>query len=123
MATHLQQQVAAGVVCGVCKVEVKDSDMRLECTSLRPDCQREYHATCVVAKFRHLYRTKQLEVPQDEKSKWRCMACSDICAVCTPATRIGAGQPFYVCGFCGAKAHQRHWRAEEKTCFYCCVPM
>jgi hypothetical protein len=124
LESHLQKQVASGMVCGVCKVELKDSDTRLECKSLRPACQRVYHATCVANKFRHLYHTKQLAVPQDVKAKWRCMACSDICAVCAPATKIGAGQPYYVCGFCREKAHQGHWRAEEdKICFYCFAPM
>jgi hypothetical protein len=119
-ATHFQQQVAAGVVCSVCKVDLKDSDTWLECTSLRPNCQRKYHITCVVAKFSHLYRTKQLEVPQDKKAKWRCMSCSDMCAVCVPAAKIVANQPFYNCCNCGSKAHQDHWaKGGDKICFYC----
>ena len=121
----LQALVAEGQACGVCQAELKDSDVRLECTALRPyDCLREYHPRCVAERFGHLYRRKELATPQPRDSKWRCMVCSDICAVCAPAARIVANEPFYVCGFCGSKAHQRHWSAgEEKMCFYCHVPM
>ena len=92
--------------------------------SLRPNCDREYHHTCVVGQFSHLYRPKEVAVPQQRESKWRCMVCSDMCAVCVPATKIVANQPFYRCGVCGAKAHQRHWGAGDvKICSYCRMSM
>ena len=63
-------------------------------------------------------------VPQDKKAKWRCMSCSDMCAVCVPAAKIVANQPFYKCCNCGSKAHQDHWsNGGEKMCFYCRLPM
>ena len=90
----LQELVAAGQACGVCQAELADSDVRLECTSQRPNCQREYHPLCVGGRFGHLYRAKDLTIPQPEESKWRCMVCSDVCAVCAPAARIGPNEPF-----------------------------
>ena len=123
-AAALHELVAAGLACGVCKAELKVSDVRLECTSLRPNCLREYHPLCVGGQFGHLYRAKELAVPQPIDSKWRCMVCSDMCAACVPAAKIGAHQPFYRCCVCGAKAHQRHWSAgDDKICFYCSMPM
>jgi hypothetical protein len=62
---------------------------------------------------------KDVAEPQLPESTWRCMICSDLCAVCVPAARIGSKYPFYRCGNCEAKAHQQHWRAEDdKLCFY-----
>ena len=80
---------------------------------------------CVVGQFGNLYRAKDVAVPQLRESTWRCMICSDLCAVCVPAARIGCKYPFYRCGSCGAKAHQHHWRAGDhhKLCFYCRLPM
>jgi len=123
-AAALLHQMAGGLLCGVCQGEVKTSDARLECTSLRPNCEREYHHACVIGQFGHLYRTKEVAVPQTRDSRWRCMVCSDMCAVCVPAAKIGANQPFYRCGSCGAKAHQLHWRPEDvKMCVYCRISM
>jgi len=123
-AAALLQQMAGGLLCGVCQGDIKASDARLECTSLRPNCEREYHHACVLDQFGHLYCNKEVAVPQPQNSKWRCMVCSDMCAVCTPATKIVANQPFYRCGFCGAKAHQRHWHAGDvMICVYCRVSM
>jgi hypothetical protein len=48
----------------MCGGEFKAGDARLECTSLRPDCQREYHLACVVGQFGNLYRAKDVAVPQ-----------------------------------------------------------
>ena len=93
------------------QAELADSDVRLECTSQRPNCQRKYHPLCVGRRFGHLYRAKDLTIPQPEDSKWRCMVCSDVCAVCAPAAKIEPNEPFYRCGCCGSKAHQRHWSA------------
>ena len=125
-ALLLQEHVASGLVCGVCKVELFDTDECLECTSKVPDCERQYHATCVVTGFGKLYSQKELKMPQPRQSKWRCMACSDICVVCVPATKIvaGAAHAFYRCQYCKAKAHQHHWQdGESKICFYCRLPM
>ena len=47
-ALQHQLQVASGVLCGVCKVEVFDDDEYFECTSFAPNCQRQYHAKCVL---------------------------------------------------------------------------
>jgi hypothetical protein len=121
----LRQQMVAGLVCGVCRGELKAGAAKLECTSLRPDCQREYHPECVVGpQFGRLYRASEVAVPQPRDSKWRCMVCADVCAVCVPAAKIVAHEPFYRCGYCGAKAHQRHWHAgEDKICFFCHLRM
>jgi hypothetical protein len=106
-AAALQQRMAEGLLCGVCRGDIKAADARLECTSLRPNCDRDHH-TCVVGQFSHLYRPKEVAVEQQREAKWRCMVCSDMCAVCVdqdcgelallPVRRSGA------------KAHQRHWR-------------
>jgi hypothetical protein len=101
-AATLQELVAASQACGVCQAELADSDVRLECTS-QPNCQREYHLLCVGDWFGHLYRAKDLSIPQPKDSKWRCMLCSDVCAVCAPATRFGPNEPFYAAAAVGQK--------------------
>ncbi len=45
----------------------------------------------------------EVKVPQPRKSKWRCMACAEVCAVCVPAAKILNGEAFYRCGFCKAE--------------------
>ena len=77
-ALQHQLQVASGVLCGVCKVEVFDDDECFECTSFAPNCQRQYHAKCVLTGFGHLYAPHEVKVPQPRNSMWRCMACADI---------------------------------------------
>ena len=119
-AASVQQPVSAGLVCAVCRCELTAGDARLKCQSKRPICGREYHSACVVSRFGHLYGARTVAVPQSTDSKWRCMVCSDMCAVCVPAAKIVANQPFYNCCNCGSKAHQDHWaNGGEKICFYC----
>ena len=84
----LQELVTAGQACGVCQAELADSDVRLECTS-QSNCQREYHPLCVGDWFGHLYRAKDLSIPQPKDSKWRCMLCSDVCASARPQLGLG----------------------------------
>ena len=108
-AASVQQPVSAGLVCAVCRCELTAGYARLKCRSKRPICGREYHSACVVSRFGHLYGARTVAVPQSTDSKWRCMVCSDMCAVCVPAAKIVANQPFYNCCNCGSKAHQDHW--------------
>ena len=61
--------VETGLLCGVCKIELFDADECLECTSLSPACERQYHAACVQKVFGHLYPT--LRMPQPRNSTWR----------------------------------------------------
>jgi hypothetical protein len=123
-ALKLRRGVASGLLCGICKFELFDTDACLECTSWQPRCERQYHVACVRAQFGHMYTGQQLQCPQPRKSTWRCMACSNVCATCVPAAWIKPFQAFYRCGFCGAEAHQHHWSADDsKQCFYCRLPM
>jgi hypothetical protein len=112
-ALELWRAVDTGLLCEVCKKEVFDEDTCLECTSLSPACDRQYHAACVKKQFGHLYST--LIIPQPFESTWRCMVCSDMCATCVPAAKILPGQAlkFFTCGYCGARAHQSQFHCIE----------
>ena len=119
-ALQLRQEVEVGLRCGSCLVELVESDVCIECTSLQPDCQRQYHTACILTHYSHLYTRSQLRMPQPNKSKWRCMGCSAVCALCLPAAKIVACEPFFSCCHCSAKTHQDHFReVATKICPYC----
>ena len=116
----LREQVHTGVLCGVCSCLIMTPVWRSHRYSLTVVASTIQHAsvtslaTCIKPGRQGAQRTATCT------SKCRCMACSDVCAICVPAAKIRPGQAFYRCGFCSAEAHKYHWNgAAEKLCFYC----